>query len=227
MTTVPTNLANTHDVAVIADAPTATWVRSWWAPIMMGAVCAIALQFTFTVLGIAIGATVGDEVQGVDGAPVRTMGLAAGLWWLITGTIAIAVGAIILGRASGLPRSPGLKIQAASMWAIIAIFGFLVVWSGAGMLSQAATPIGTLVSTSLDPNAMRGGAGSAMRSMDGSTFSSPSGASANAMSKEDARDATQAAAWWAVIGMVIGVVTSIMAASAVAPGHNRTATRHS
>ncbi|HLP84095.1 MAG TPA: hypothetical protein VK157_07070 [Phycisphaerales bacterium] len=236
MTTIPANVAAAHDVALIGEPAAVCWGRSYWGPILMGATCAIAIQFIFTVLGIAIGATIGEETRGIDGNLVRTMGLSAGLWWLITGTISLALGAIVLARVSGLPRSAALKLQAASMWGVVAIFGFLVVWSGAGMLSQAATPIGTLISTSLDPYANRSGSMTdAMRDMGSASqgtstpFSDTSLADtttdAMTISREDARRATQSAAWWSVIGMILGLVATVSAANAAVPMRNRAAVR--
>jgi hypothetical protein len=187
------------------------WGRRSWGPIMMGVVCAIGLQFIFTVLGIALGTSTGEMATGMDGSSVRTVGIAAGLWWLVTGTLALGAGGFVFGRLSGLPRSLPLSLEAAAMWSVVALFGFMVVWSGAGMLSQAASPIGAMSASSLDPygpRVNRTGASDerAMSLANGRSTDAPTVNSARA---EDVRRATRAASWWAMIGLLTGLGASL------------------
>lgn len=203
----------------------------------MGAICAIGLQFIFTVLGIALGASSGEVTTGIDGAAVRTVGMVAGLWWLVTGTIALAVGGFVFGRLAGLPRSMPLMLEAAALWSVVALFGFMVVWSGAGMLSQAASPIGAMSASSLDPYApqsarasMTGDRSAASTSSTSSAASSPTTArstdssnSTNTALAEEARRATRTASWWSVIGLLIGLAACMGGASAAVPAMRDTA----
>ncbi|MBS0186660.1 MAG: hypothetical protein JSS51_01240 [Planctomycetes bacterium] len=213
MTSIPTSMADTNtyvarDLRVITG----------WGPIMMGAICAIGLQFIFTVLGIALGASAGDTTD-VNTTSVRTVGVAAGLWWLITGTIALAVGGFVFGRMSGLPRSIPLKLEAATLWGVVALFGFLVVWSGAGMLSQAASPIAT-AATAYDAYNTPANRGSiSERGTNGvrdlaNAATSPTTTQVNA---EDARRAARNASWWSVVGLLVGLVATVSAAAAAVP----------
>lgn len=180
--------------------------RSLWGPIMAGAICAIGLQFIFTVLGIALGASTGDAVAGVDGSTVRTVSIAAGVWWLITGTLALAVGGFVYGRLSGLVHGAPLNLGAAATWGVVALFGFVVVWSGAGMLTQAASPIAAVSASSLDPYARDNGRTASPS--DARQLTSDARAT-DIQQIEQARQATRTASWWSLFGLVAGLGATI------------------
>lgn len=219
MTTIPagTPLPASQDRAVLG------WGRISWGPIMMGAVTAIGLQFIFTVLGIAIGATAGDAGSGVDRSAIRAVSVAAGLWWLITGAVALMAGGFVCGRLSGLARALPLKLEAVAMWAVVALFGFLVVWSGAGMLAQTASPLGSISTTPMSGSQWGRGDGTSER---GSNAPVMAGTDETSIARaEEARRATRTASWWSVIGLLVGVGAAIGGASAGASAalHDREA----
>lgn len=201
------------------------WGRVSWGAIMVGAVSAIGLQFIFTILGLAIGATVGDAAAGADASDTAaTVSIAAGVWWLVTGIISLMVGGIIFGRLSGLPRSLPLNLEAVGMWGVVALFGFMVLWSGAGMLTQAASPLGAIaMSNAAQPyspmapaSLLENAADPARTAAAPGTAGNPSAAATDrptsatvAAAAEDAREATQAASWWSVVGLVAGVAAAV------------------
>lgn len=119
--------------------------RTSWGAIIAGAVAAISTQMILTLLGIAIGATASDIVAGPDRVHEGVKTTAAA-WWLITGTLAMFVGGCVVGRFTGMSRSPDVMLHGFTMWAVTALFGFLVVTAGAGALygtSLDATYAGT------------------------------------------------------------------------------------
>lgn len=191
------------------------WLRVSWGPIMMGVIIAIGLQFIFTVLGIAIGATATDSASTGVGE-VQTVGIAAGVWWLVTGTLSLAVGGFVFGRMAGVPRSTPLKLEAAVLWGVVALFGFFIVWSGAGMLAQATSPIGAISMTSVRSNA-----GTSFRLNDtGQTDRNElqsNNPPATMEIAEKARRATRTAAWWSIVGLVAGLMATIGGACAGVP----------
>ncbi|HEX2837448.1 MAG TPA: hypothetical protein VHN77_04910 [Phycisphaerales bacterium] len=225
MTTIPANVSTTSTLSDRHDRVATLWDHASWGPIMMGAVCAIGLQFIFTVLGIALGASAGEVTTGSDGTAGRTMGMVAGLWWLITGTLSLAVGGFVFGRLAGLPRSLPLTLKAMTMWGVVALFGFLVVWSGAGMLSQAVSPIGAMSPSAIGtPTSV----GARTTPDSNGAMTSASMAADNAIARgsvamEEARRATRTASWWSVVGLLMGLVVSVAAATAAAPATVRVA----
>lgn len=172
-----------------------------WAPVFAGVVTAIGVQFVLTVLGLAIGVSASDAADlsnTSDAAP--SIGVVAGAWWLISGAVSLAIGGMVLGRLLSWGSRMELRIHAVALWAVVAIFGFMVIWSGAGIASNVASPFaGVSARDSTSPS-----------ERDRLALQSPLERSVRA---EDARRAAQAAAWWSVIGLLLGVTATIAGAS--------------
>jgi hypothetical protein len=194
--------------------------RTLWGAIMLGVVTAIGLQFIFTVLGMAIGITASDPRAAESS--VRTVSMAAGAWWLITGTITLFVGGLALGWMSGLPRTVAIKIAGAAMWAVVALFGFAVIWTGAGMASAAASPIAIMSGGDLRAEYNGSERANSDRAsvlpLSGSTGAasnptlSDNSSRDNTARVEEARQAAQTAAWWSVFGLIAGLGASVAGA---------------
>ncbi len=176
------------------------WQRTAWSSVLMAAVTAIALQFVFTALGFAIGATA-VEVGTAGATDAGNVGFAAGAWWLITGTIALIVGGLTLGRVSGLPQSTNLILAALTVWAVTAVFGFFVVWSG--MTSAASSPLAGMSTPAFDTATGAAGAETT--------------AAGAAPTVAQAQEAARTASWWTVIGMLIGAAATVGGAWISAP----------
>ena len=188
--------------------------RSPWGAIMMGAVTAIGLQLIFTALGIALGVTLTDAAD----ATVRdagTVSTTAFIWWLVTGTISLFVGGAVVGRWLGVVHQVTVCITAATMWSVVALFGFFVVWSGAGMTMSAAGPFA--IASQRYAEIGQNGRVYGERYGDGTNgnASSTNGARASAPSDEEVRayadraqSALQTASWWSVIGLMLGVIAA-------------------
>lgn len=178
------------------------WPRAAWGAILMGAITAIACQFVFTVLGIAIGFTVGDAQDSARG-----IGVGAAAWWLITGTISLLIGGMVLGRVAGIARGGDLHLRALAMWGVVAIFGFFVVWSG--MMSAAASPIAGLSVRQVGAvgGTTQGLTGSAAGQTDGS--GGTTAGSEPGTATQSAADAAQTASWWTLVGLGAGIAASL------------------
>lgn len=180
--------------------------RVWspWGAIMMGAVTAIGLQFIFTALGIALGATLTDAADATsrDADAVSTT---AFVWWLVTGTISLFAGGAVLGRWLGVAHKATVVLAAATMWSVVALFGFYVVWSGAGMTMSAAGPfaIATQEYAQIGQRSgMNAGFGDATNGTTGMNEESAR------LYAERAQDALQTASWWSLIGLILGVIAA-------------------
>jgi len=194
--------------------------RTLWGAIMLGVVTAIGLQFIFTVLGMAIGFSASDP--RVDESSVRTVSMAAGAWWLITGTITLFVGGLVLGWMSGLPRTVAIKIAGGAMWAVVALFGFAVIWTGAGMASEAASPIAIMSGGDLRNDYAAFERADSDRTATRPALSSTADASNPVLRDNTGRDsaaragevrkAAQTAAWWSVFGLIAGLGASVAGA---------------
>lgn len=181
-----------------------TTARDWsgfrWSPVLAGVVTAIALQLLLTVLGMAIGVSVAEPRD--PGTNASAFGIAAGVWWLITGTLSLLVGGIVLGRAWGRHHGMLLHLHTIAMWAVVAIFGFFVIWSGAGMVSETASPMAAIVGQQAMSSQSGAGTGIGTDLID-----DPARAQAALV---QATDAAQTAAWWSVVGLIIGIGASVV-----------------
>ncbi|TVQ61486.1 MAG: hypothetical protein EA378_08950 [Phycisphaerales bacterium] len=177
----------------------------------MAAVTAIALQLVFTALGFAIGATVA-EASTTGAAEGGNIGFAAGAWWLITGTISLLVGGLTLGRMSGIPRGTNLLLAALAVWAVTAVFGFFVVWSG--MMSAASSPLAAMSTPGVNTAAIGQSSATGSEFATGGAGATAGGDSATA---QQAQEAARTASWWTVIGMLIGAGVTMGGAWMSAP----------
>lgn len=220
MTTVPVN--STRGVAVdhVDRVDTvAEGVRTPWGAIMMGAVTAIGLQFIFTALGIALGITLADAGD----ATVRdagTVSTTAFIWWLVTGTLSLFVGGLVVGRWMGVARQVTVCIIAATMWSVVALFGFFVVWTGAGMTMSAASPFAVASQRYAEIGQIGFGSGEAVgANSTGANSIGATGATnrlgaqgigddSRRVYAERAQRALRTASWWSVIGLIIGVIAA-------------------
>jgi len=186
------------------------WSSTSWGAIIAGVACAIGVQFVLTLLGVAIGISSTGPVDEPNTAAVETIGMGAAIWWLVSGTLSIAVGGMVLGRLSRFGRGCSLHLNALAMWSVIAIFGFGVIWSGMGMASDAASPLATLAVReaptqeqliAMTTTPVDGAAGSG-RSVEVNREQLAATARAHA---ESTREAAATAAWWAFIAMLAGI----------------------
>lgn len=193
-TTGPYNASTGHRVAYGG-------YGCWWGPVLAGAVVAVATQLLFTVLGMAIGISLSDPQNGVN--EPGNLGMIAAIWWLVTGTIALLIGGMVVGFFWGRVINLGLHLHALAMWSVVAVFGFLVIWSGAGMVTEAASPMAAIVAQQdLGTQTGVGGGATDAGRLDGAAERLPRA--------EDAHDAARNAAWWSVIGLIIGIIASLI-----------------
>lgn len=192
--------------------------RTAWGAVFAGATTAIGLQFVLTVLGIAIG------ISSTDAYESNTrIGTGAAVWWLITGTISLLAGGIVLGRTVGIQRSIDVLLHAFAMWAVTAIFGFLVIWATAGMATSTA---GNLIGSTWNPTqrmsaidrtagqratgqyqATEGDRGAVTG--DRSATNRDGDRTLTTAEIEEARRAARTASWWTLIGLLMGIAASL------------------
>lgn len=216
VTTSPTIYA--HDAAEAA--PRAAWNRATWGPITMGAITAIGLQFVFTLLGLAIGLS-SISVGEADGSSAPAMGFAASAWWLVTGTLSLLGGGMVYGRTVGLTRHTQLYLGAFAVWAAVALFGFVVIWTGAGIASEATSPLAAMSVNRDDDGSRsfdrRGSDRTVNPNADPNVNADRRETEMTVAQAEEARRAVRTAAWWALIGMMAGIAATLAGAAGGVP----------
>lgn len=126
--------------------------RVSWGAIFAGASIAIAVLVLLGLLGIAVGATI-LEPDSSDSPSARAFGTGAGIWWTVSGILALFAGGWSAGRLAGLRRQwegplHGLVAWAVTTTALVILMGsalgaamsgaFQVVSTGARMASGSS-----------------------------------------------------------------------------------------
>jgi hypothetical protein len=194
------------------------WHDIRWDAVLCGAVAAVGVQLLMTVLGIAIGVTAmdaADTVRNVDGSARDSISIAAAAWWLVTGTLSLLLGGLITGRLAGLPKSGEACLHGLTMWAVVAVFGFVVLWSGAGMASNAvAYPLAYSAQSTTSSLGLTGPGSPLATPADRApgAAGSPDAPRITLEDAERARRAARTASWWSVVGLLAGIGASVAGA---------------
>jgi hypothetical protein len=109
--------------------------RVSWGAIFAGVVIAMAVQILLTVLGVGTGAAVFEAADRVDPA-AWTVGV--GLWWIITGLIALFIGGWVAGHLSTNPDRIDGALHGLATWGLVAVIGVWLTGTTLGMVTAGA-----------------------------------------------------------------------------------------
>ncbi|EDL48489.1 hypothetical protein [Erythrobacter sp. SD-21] len=223
------------EILSTTDAP-ALLSRVSWGAIFSGTVIALGLIALLGMLGTAFGFRAIDPQQGsaFDG-----VGIGAGIWWVVTSIIALAVGGYVAGHLSGIPEKRSANAHGASVWGLLTI---VMLWFSAstagsvantamGAVSGAAEAAATAARTGTEAVLEPGGVSreeamnraeeavdaveGEIASVDEEQLRAQAGQTA-----ENALDALSAASWYAFFASLLSLVAAVVAAGVGAP--NRT-----
>lgn len=123
-----------------------------WGAILAGAVAALVAQMILNMVGLGIGLAVLNPTGGETPA-AGSLSLGAGLWWVISGIVASAIGGFLAGRLSGKPAAGTAGYHGLVSWAVTTLVIVYLLTSAVGGLVGGA--FGSITS-------VLGGAGSAI-----------------------------------------------------------------
>jgi hypothetical protein len=123
-----------------------------WGAVFAGGVIALVLQIILNMVGIGVGLWTVDVASG-ETPSAGSLSMGAGIWWVISGIIAAAVGGYIAGRLSGKASQSTTAYHGLVAWAVSTL---AVIY----LLSSAASGlVGGAISTT---SSALGGAGKAV-----------------------------------------------------------------
>jgi len=117
-----------------------------WGAVFAGAVMALITQVILNMLGLGIGLSTVDPMG--DGTPAASsLGLGAGLWFVLSGVVAAAAGGYFAGRLSGKPSTATAGYHGLLAWAVSTLVVLYMLSSAAsglvsGALGTATSAIG-------------------------------------------------------------------------------------
>jgi hypothetical protein len=125
-----------------------------WGAVFAGAIIGLVVQLILNMVGIGVGLSTVDAMAG-DSPSASSLSLGAGLWWVISGIIAAAIGGYLAGRLSGKPSQSTAAYHGLIAWAVSMLVVVYVLSSAAsGLIGGALSGVTTVL----------GGAGKAVGS---------------------------------------------------------------
>src|SRR5882757_5085605 len=117
-----------------------------WGAVLAGATVALVVQIILNMVGVGVGLSTIDVAEG-DTPSAGSLSVGAGIWWVISGIVAAAVGGYIAGRLSGKPSQSTTAYHGLIAWAISTLTVVYLLSSAAsgligGALSSASSALG-------------------------------------------------------------------------------------
>jgi hypothetical protein len=105
----------------------------------------LVLQLILNMVGVGVGLGTIDAVAR-DTPSATTLSLGAGLWWVVSGVVAAAVGGYIAGRLSGKPSESTTAYHGLIAWAVATlIVVYLLSSAAANLFGGAFNSVSTAV----------------------------------------------------------------------------------
>lgn len=120
-------------------ASSAVWRRISWGAVFAGLFVALALMIWLMLLGAALGLSVqgtGDGEQDQKG-----IGIAVGIWWLLSEVISLFVGGWVAGRLIQAPEALDAGLHGATIWGLKSVLAAWLLVAGAGAVLGGATNV--------------------------------------------------------------------------------------
>jgi hypothetical protein len=166
-----------------------------WGAVIAGALAALAVGFTLTLLGVAAGATLMSPYDlAVEQGPGATVG--AGIVIAFSNLVAMQCGGFVAARAATWPDHHHGMLQGLAVWGLVFLVALVALGGGVGAMLPDVTPSGAVEGLSDLGEQMSGAPGDVGRAMSESE-------------QENLKAATMATAWWAFATMVLGAVGAV------------------
>lgn len=178
-----------HREAVPEEGPGAAGItRVTWGAIIAGTVAVISAQVLFATLGLAIGLSI-----PVTAATAEGMGIFAGIWWLVTGLIALFIGGWVAGHFTATGREIDASLHGVMTWALATTLSVLFVTAWGGMLAGGA--IGAMADDVMPQQATQATAAQATPAPQEGQI-------------EEMTDTAAGAAWWTFFALLLGLIAA-------------------
>lgn len=110
--------------------------RISWAAVLAGVTVTLCTQLLLSLLGLAIGASTIHPLREED--PAAGVGLGAGIWFLVTGLVALFAGGWTAGRLAGVHRHVESALHGVLTWGVATLITFYLLTTAVGALIGGA-----------------------------------------------------------------------------------------
>ena len=109
-----------------------------WGAVSAGAIIALVMQVILNMIGVGVGLSTIDVAQG-DSPTAGSLSMGAGIWWVVSGIVAAAIGGYLAGRLSGQSaRQSTTAYHGLIAWAVATLVVVYLVSSAASGLIGGA-----------------------------------------------------------------------------------------
>jgi hypothetical protein len=171
-------------------------LRISWAAVIGGVVLAVVLQLLLSLLGAGVG--LGTVNVNASSTPMAsTLGIGAGLWWLLSSCIAVGVGGFVAAWFAGVEIRFDGVLHGLVTWGIATLLTFWLLSSAVGSvigggfstLGSVASATGNTVSDVAKPLAQAAGVSPDMIQQQAQAYLQPANPDPATMSPQDAQKA--------------------------------------
>lgn len=120
--------------------------RVSWGAIIAGGVIAMAIWIMLTLLGTGIGMTIAQPSAGGTGTNIG-ISIAGGIWWIVTGLLALAIGGYAASRLAGVTSTMDGVLQGVTTWAATTLVMFFLLTTVVGGLAGGAFSMASSVAS--------------------------------------------------------------------------------
>jgi hypothetical protein len=140
---------NAPKVSVVApadDVRTIMLNQVSWGAVFAGAAIALVVQIILNMVGLGVGLSTIDT-SARDTPTAQSLSIGAGIWWVVSGVIAAAIGGYIAGRLSGKASQSTTAYHGLIAWAVSTLAIVYLLSSAAsglvgGALNTASSALG-------------------------------------------------------------------------------------
>jgi hypothetical protein len=121
------------------DARTVMINQISWGAVLAGVVLTLAIQLILNLIGIGLGAATLNPGDGAGQNPeASTLGIGAGIWFVVAGIIASFIGGYAAGRLGGKPKESTAGWHGLTAWALSTLLIFYLLTSTLGSIVGGA-----------------------------------------------------------------------------------------
>jgi hypothetical protein len=136
-----------RETAVLVDSSSHVHRRVSWGAALAGVALAVSIQLVLSMLGAAIGLGILDPNEGTT-PDASTLGIGAGIWWVISSIIALGVGGYVAAWLAGVEIAFDGLLHGLLTWAIATLFTFYLLTSAVGsLIGGGFSALGSVAST--------------------------------------------------------------------------------
>src|ERR687895_991672 len=133
-THIPETQAPQTYTPVTVERRTALFERISWSAVFAGLILTLVTQLLLSLLGTGIGLSTVDPATG-ETPGTETLSIAAGIWWTVSGLIALFIGGWTAAHLAGIPHRTEGIIHGLLTWGLATLL----------LVSLIGTAVGTLI----------------------------------------------------------------------------------